>query len=117
MQYSEAAGVRQYWFEKEELTQERLQYSYAKQREGWLANRYTPTLHNQGKMHEMLSSFLGNKQECDALLREFTVIEKTYKNLYKKLLALLGLLEEQNIYEKEREKIQEIKNCLNKKLN
>lgn len=117
LQYSEAAGVRQYWFEKEELTQERLQYSYAKQREGWLANRYTPALHNQGKMHEMLSSFLGNKQECDGLLREFTVIEKTYKNLYKKLLALLGLLEEQNIYGKEREKIQEINKRLLAQLN
>ena len=108
LQYSEAAGVRQYWFEKEELTKEKLQYSYDKQREGWLAHRYISTLHNQGRIHEMISSFLGNQQECDILLKEFVSMEKKYNNLHRELFFLCGLLEEQNKYEEEREKIQEI---------
>ena len=34
LQYAEAAGVRRYWFEKEELTIENLQYSFDKQKNG-----------------------------------------------------------------------------------
>ena len=41
LQYAEAAGVRRYWFEKEELTKENIQYSFDKQKNGWLVQIYT----------------------------------------------------------------------------
>ena len=76
LQYADAAGVRRYWFEKEELTKEAIQYSFDKQKKGWLVQRYIPVLHNQGKMHKEISSFLGKSEECLDLLRDLKFVEK-----------------------------------------
>lgn len=108
LQYTEAAGVRQYWFDKEELTKEALQYSFEKQKSGWLAQRYIPVLHNQGKIHEKISSFLGDQQECDSLIGKLNLVEKKYQDLYKKTESLCEALQGQKQYNDKIEMLQEI---------
>ena len=81
LQHIEAAGVRRYWFEKEELTKETIKYSFEKQKLGWMNQRYIPVLHNQGKIHKEVGSFLGNYDECLMFLKKLDTVENDYKLL------------------------------------
>lgn len=108
LQYAEAAGVRRYWFEKEEITKENLQYSFDKQKNGWLVQRYIPVLHNQGKIHKEISNFLGVSEECISLLGELRNIEKLLRMLIDEIGVLCELLHEKNIYLDKIEQLQEL---------
>ena len=91
LQYAEAAGVRRYWFEKEEITKNALQASFDKQKSGWLDQRYIPILHNQGTIHKEMFRFLGNSEECSHLLKELETIRKNYEMLIMQILSLIPL--------------------------
>lgn len=86
-----AVGVRRYWFEKEELTKEALQYSFDKQKNGWLVQRYIPALHNQGTMHTEMSNFLGEPEECISLFGKLKYIEKLLNMLIGEISILCDL--------------------------
>lgn len=105
LQYVEAAGIRRYWFEKEEIAKEVLQYSFDKQKNGWLDQRYIPVLHNQGTIHKELLSFLGNSEECRHLLTELEEVRKNYEMLMRQIDVLCEFLHEKNI---NNEKIDEL---------
>lgn len=108
LQYAEAAGVRRYWFEKEELTKEAIQYSFDKQKLGWMAQRYIPILHNQGTIHKDINSFLGDSEECISLLGELECIEKGYGTLIAEIGILCDLLYEKQLYIAKIEELQEL---------
>lgn len=108
LQYAEAAGVRRYWFEKEELTKEAIQYSFDKQKLGWMAKRYIPILHNQGTIHKEITSFLGSSEECISLLGELECIEKSYGALIAEINVLCDLLYEKQLHIAKIEELQEL---------
>ncbi len=108
LQRVEAAGVRRYWFEKEELTKEAIQRSFDMQKNGWLVQRYIPVLHNQGKMHKEISSFLGTTQESLFLLGELKKIEKLLGELIDEIRNLHDFIQEKNIDEEEIVKLEEL---------
>lgn len=108
LQYVDAVGVRRYWFEKEELTKEALQYSFDKQKNGWLAQRYIPVLHNQGKMHKEISSFLGENEEVLSLLENLKYIEKNLRKLINEVGVLCDFVHEKNLHIEQPEKFQEL---------
>ena len=105
LQYAEAEGVRRYWFEKEEITKDALQYSFDKQKFGWLDQRYIPVLHNRGIIHKDIIGFLGSSEECFHLLKELECIEKNYDMLITQIDVLCELLNEKKLY---KEKIVEL---------
>ena len=96
MQYAEAAGVRRYWFEKEEISRENTQYSLVKQKNGWMVQRYISVLHNQGKIHNEMNAFLGNVEECRQLLREVETAVHIHKKLEKEINVLCEYMQEKN---------------------
>lgn len=98
LQFAEAAGVRRYWFEKDELTKETIQYSFDKQKRGWLIQRYVSVLHNQGKIHKAIGAFLGNPEECLSLLGELKYIENSLKSLMDELGVLCDFIREKERY-------------------
>lgn len=98
LQYAEAEGVRRYWFEKEEITKDALQYSFDKQKSGWLDQRYIPVLHNRGTIHKDIINFLGSSEECFHLLKELECIEKNYEMLITQIDVLCELLREKKLY-------------------
>ena len=108
LQYADAAGVRRYWFEKEELTKEAIQYSFDKQKKGWLVQRYIPVLHNQGKMHKEISSFLGKSEECLDLLRDLKFVEKNLRMLIDQIGILYDFVYEKNLHIDKLEKFHEL---------
>lgn len=108
LQYAEAAGVRRYWFEKEELTKENIQYSFDKQKNGWLVQRYIPVLHNQGKIHKEINNFLGIPEECAFLLGKLGDIEQLFQKLIDEIGCLCDLLHEKNIYLNKIDQLQEL---------
>lgn len=108
LQYAEAAGIRRYWFEKEEITKDALQYSFDKQKTGWLDQRYIPVLHNQGFIHKDIISFLGSSEECCHLLRELESIEKNYEMLITQIDVLCELLREKKLYNEKIEELEDL---------
>ncbi len=109
LQYAEASGVRRYWFEKEEITKEAIQYSFDKQKNGWLDQRYISDLHNQGTIYKKINSFLGDSEECTELLREIDYIEEAYRKLIKYIDALCELL---NVKNKDIDKIGQLQELI-----
>lgn len=105
LQYAEAAGVRRYWFEKEEITKDALQYSFDKQKHGWLDQRYISVLHNRGIIYKEILSFLGNTEECSSILKELETTGKNYEILVMQIDKLCGFLRERK---KSPEKIKEL---------
>lgn len=59
LQFSGAAGIYRYWFEKSEISRALFTYSYEKQKSGWLSQKYTPALHIQGEMQKNILKFAG----------------------------------------------------------
>lgn len=110
LQYIEAAGVRRYWFEKEEILKEIIQYSFDKQKQGWLVQRYIPVLHNRGTISRELGSFLGDLEECNLLLGELKNIGKNYELLITEIDALCVLLREKKLYNERIEELLEVCN-------
>lgn len=110
LQYVEAAGVRRYWFEKEEISKETIQYSFDKQKQGWLDQRYIPVLHNQGTIHKELNCFLGDSKECSFLLGELENIEQNYRILVAEIDVLCELLHEKKSCNERIEELQEVRN-------
>ncbi len=106
LQFAEASGIRRYWFEKEELTKEIVQYSFDKQKNGWLIQRYIPVLHNQGKMHKAVSDFLGVSEDCISLLMELKHIEKILRMLIDEISVLRDFVCEKSEYIDKIEKLQ-----------
>lgn len=110
LQYTEAAGVRRYWFENEEISKEIIQDSFDKQKQGWLVQRYIPVLHNRGTISRELGSFLGDLEECNLLFGELKTIEKNYELLITEIDALCVLLREKKLYDERIEELLEVCN-------
>ena len=82
-----------------------MQYSFDKQKFGWLDQRYIPVLHNRGIIHKDIIGFLGSSEECFQLLKELECIEKNYEMLIAQIDVLCELLYEKKLY---KEKIVEL---------
>lgn len=116
LQFAEAAGVRRYWFEKDELTKETIQYSFEKQKRGWLIQRYVSVLHNQGKIHKAIDVFLGNSEECLSLLGELKYVENILKTLIDELDVLCDFIREKKRYVEKIEKLQTLQERVGQQL-
>lgn len=117
LQYAEAAGVRRYWFEKEELTTEALQCSFDKQKSGWLVQRYISVLHNRGRIHEEISNFLGEVDKCTLLLRELDCVINAHKMLIDAIDILCIFLSERKLYIDKIKDLEELKRLARLQLN
>lgn len=52
LQQLENEGIQKFWFEKEVITISHLQSLFNTHKAGWLASRYVPELHGEGKIQE-----------------------------------------------------------------
>ncbi|PEE97786.1 hypothetical protein CON21_26255 [Bacillus thuringiensis] len=62
LQQHESSGIYRYWFEKSEISYENLKYSYNLQKSGWLSQKYTPVLHQEGAINNQVSQYLGTSE-------------------------------------------------------
>lgn len=65
-----SSGIYRYWFEKSEISDELISYSYEKQKKGWLSLKYTPSLHKSGLIFERLNLFFGNIDDRTSVINE-----------------------------------------------
>lgn len=76
LQDSDAAGIYRYWFEKSEISEELLKYSYEKQKSGWLSQKYTPSLHIQGQIQKSTLKFIGSIDERQKSINALIVMSQ-----------------------------------------
>lgn len=116
LQYAEAAGIRRYWFEKEELTTDVIKYSFEKQKDGWLDQRYIPILHNRGTIHKEMNCFLGDREEIVLLFGNLDNIIRTYELLLSDIDDLCELIAEKGITNTKDKELNELSDRAKKQL-
>lgn len=94
VQKDQTGNIYRYWFEKEEISFEKLKQQFAKARSGWLNQRYIPSLHGQGVIQSALHQLVGTKskrleaiealqkndRKLDKLISEIQFGQTIYKN-------------------------------------
>lgn len=55
-----SSGIYKFWFLKAEITQDAICQSFEKSKASWLSSRYVPELNSFGRIHTILSTYLGN---------------------------------------------------------
>lgn len=91
LQHSEAEGIQRYWFEKNEFASDIIKSSFERQKGGWLAVKYIPTLHCKGKIKDKINRFLGDTRVCHKYLSELDNLINTYKELIDNIMQLIDL--------------------------
>lgn len=61
LQKETAAGIYRYWFEKSEINYDLLEYSFERQKSGWISQKYIPELHLEGIIKDRTIKFIGTK--------------------------------------------------------
>ncbi len=92
LQYSEASGIYRYWFEKSEISEEVIIYSFEKQKAGWLSQKYTPSLHSKGIINTTVEQFVGTFEQREIILQTLIKIENNYHNLKKQTNDYLAII-------------------------
>lgn len=63
LQKASSAGIYRFWFEKSEISEESIRFSFSKSKESWLSTKYVPELNTFGEIDECISEFLGCEKQ------------------------------------------------------
>ena len=94
LQNSDAAGIFRFWFEKSEISIELIEYSYEKQKSGWLSQKYTPFLHIQGQIQKNILRFVGRLEERQSSISILSAISLQCRKFLKACNDYLQFVQE-----------------------
>ncbi|WP_324496229.1 hypothetical protein [Haliscomenobacter sp.] len=87
LQFTENEGIKRFWFEKSEISQELLLKKFEIARAGWLKERYVPKLHLQGDAENSIEDLLltteSRTRYLDSIDNVFVKIARSKKLLVK----------------------------------
>jgi len=110
LQNNDAAGINRYWFEKSELSEELIAYSYEKQKSGWLSQKYTPCLHIQGQMQKRILKFVGTLSDRQITISALSTMSKQCGKFLEACDDYLQFVQEQSSQEQLIQEIQRTQN-------
>jgi len=107
LQLDDSGGIRRYWFEKEEISHETMLLQFQKVKNGWLNQKYIPSLHGIGRIHKETNILLGEKIQRQQMIKklnsDIAFIEECIKELN------FGI----NLYNQENDLVIELKRVCN----
>lgn len=65
-----SAGIFKFWFERAEISEESIKFSFEKSKNSWLSTKYVPELNTFGTIHNFICTYLGDvdqRKELDEL--------------------------------------------------
>lgn len=69
-----SSGIFKFWFERAEISDESVKFSFDKSKKSWLSAKYVPELNTFGKIHRYISTYLGNIDQWQKLSKSFSEI-------------------------------------------
>lgn len=76
LQKPASAGIFRFWFEKSELSDEKVHYAFEKAKKSWLITKYIPNLNTFGDIAQIVYQLLGEIEERE---KQATIFQKIYK--------------------------------------
>lgn len=58
-----SAGIFKFWFERAEISEESVQFSFEKSKNSWLSTKYVPELNTFGTIHDFVRTHLGDVEQ------------------------------------------------------
>lgn len=83
LQRNEATGIFKYWFTHQDITFDKVEYSFSKQKSGWLRDRYVPEITKEGQIMSKISNLVGNTNLRANLIENVAEIIAAYNDLDK----------------------------------
>lgn len=63
LQKEGSAGIFKFWFERAEISEETIKFSFEKSKNSWLATKYVPELNTFGMVHRFICTYLGDVED------------------------------------------------------
>ena len=86
-----SSGIFKFWFERAEISEESIRFSFAKSKRSWLSMKYVPELNTFGKIHRYISAYLGNVDQWQKLSKSFSEISTLCNDFCSASNELIGV--------------------------
>ena len=124
LQKDGSAGIFKFWFERAEISEESIKFSFEKSKNSWLLTKYTPELNTYGTIHNCICEYVGDVKQrkrlrklisdinnlCDSFYETSRNLIEVSEKADKELLLLLNETELQ--IQNMQQQVQKIKNWL-----
>lgn len=96
LQEESSAGIKKYWFENSEISEESFNFSFLKSKESWLKTKYVPDLNAYGIIDNYLSLTLGDVKQRSALADISIMVSNLCEKLYKAIFEFQKILKDKD---------------------
>lgn len=97
LQEDSSAGIKKYWFENSEISEDSFNFAFRKSKESWLKTKYVPDLNTYGSIDNYISLTLGDvnkrRELADTSLKVSVLCEK----LDNAILEFQEVLKDENV--------------------
>lgn len=77
-----SAGIFKFWFERAEISEESVKFSFEKSKHSWLSTKYVPELNTFGTIHSFICTYLGDVDQRKKLNELFISMSDLCNDFY-----------------------------------
>lgn len=77
-----SAGIFKFWFERAEISEESVRFSFEKSKNSWLSTKYVPELNTFGTIHGFICTYLGDVDQRKKLNELFVSMSDLCNDFY-----------------------------------
>lgn len=77
-----SAGIFKFWFERAEISEESVRFSFEKSKNSWLSTKYVSELNAYGTIHSVISNYLGEAKQRKKLNELFAGMNDLCNEFY-----------------------------------
>lgn len=96
LQKEYSAGIFKFWFERAEISEESVQFSFEKSKNSWLSTKYVPELNTFGMIHSIVSNYLGDTEQHRKMHELFSDMNALCNDFYTTSAELVDVCGEQD---------------------
>lgn len=93
LQKDSSSGIFKFWFERAEISEESVKYSFEKSKKSWLSSKYVSELNSFGTIHDTISACLGDIESQNKAKKEFDYITNLCNRYISESDELMGICE------------------------
>ena len=77
-----SAGIFKFWFDRAEISEESVRFSFEKSKNSWLSTKYVPELNTFGTIHDFICTYLGDVDQRKKLNELFISMSDLCNDFY-----------------------------------
>lgn len=86
-----SAGIFKFWFERAEISEESIQFSFEKSKNSWLSTKYVPELNTFGTIHNYVCTYLGDVDQRREMNKLFSGMNDLCNDFYTTSVELIDV--------------------------